>query len=268
MDVPTISNGLPALGLGTYKNNGEQATESVATALDIGYRHVDTAAYYDNEAAVGAGIEASSVPREEVVVATKLWYDDLAGDDVIPAAKASLDRLGLDYVDLLYVHWPAGDYEASETMAAFNELYDEGLVDNVAVSNFTSEQLATAQDHSEAPIVANQVECHPLFQQDELRAYCEDEGVALVAYAPIARGKVFDVPELTDIAEKHDASEVQVSLAWLRQRDIAAIPKATGEAHIRANWESQQLTLDDADLEKIDALGYDERLIDPGFAPW
>ncbi|MDS0282629.1 aldo/keto reductase [Haloarcula onubensis] len=268
MDVPTVSNGLPALGLGTYKNTGEQATESVETALKMGYRHVDTAAYYDNEAAVGAGIEASSVPREEVVVATKLWYDDLAGDDVVPAAKASLDRLGLDYLDLLYVHWPNDTYDAAETMAAFNDLHDEGLVDNVAVSNFTPEQLGTAQDHSAAPIVANQVECHPLLQQDELREYCADEGVTLVAYAPIARGNVFDVPELTEVAEKHDASEAQVSLAWLRQHDIAAIPKATGEGHIRANWESQELSLDDDDLAKIDTLGREERLIDPGFAAW
>jgi 2,5-diketo-D-gluconate reductase B len=268
MDVPTVASGLPALGLGTYKNTGEQATESVEIALEMGYRHVDTAAYYENEAAVGAGIEASSVPREEVVVATKLWYDDLAGDDVVPAAKQSLDRLGLDYVDVLYVHWPTESYDASETMAAFNDLYDEGVVENIAVSNFTPEQVATAQDHSDAPIVANQVECHPLLQQTELRAYCADEDVAVVAYAPIARGNVFDVPELTDIAEKHDASEVQVSLAWLRQNDVAAIPKATGEAHIRANWESQQLTLDDEDRAKIDGLDYDERLIDPDFAAW
>jgi len=268
MDGPTISTGLPALGLGTYKNTGEQATESVKTALELGYRHVDTAVYYENEAAVGAGIEASSVPREEVVVATKLWYDQLAGGDVVPAARASLDRLGLDSVDLLYVHWPAGSYEPGETMAAFNELYDEGLLDSVAVSNFTPDQLATAQDHSAAPIVANQVECHPLLQQDELREYCEAEDVAVVAYAPIARGTVTDVPELTDIAAKHGASEVQVSLAWLRQHGIAAIPKATSEAHIRANWESQQLTLDDAEMATIDELDREERLIDPGFAAW
>jgi len=268
MDVPTVANGLPALGLGTYKNKGAQATESVETALEMGYRHIDTATYYENEAAVGAGIEASSVPREEIIVATKLWYDDLAGDDVVPAAKASLGRLDLDSVDLLYVHWPAGNYDAEATMAAFNDLYDEGLVDNVAVSNFTPGQVATAQDHSDAPIVANQVECHPLLQQDELRAYCEAEDVAVVAYAPIARGNVADVPELTDIAQKHDASEVQVSLAWLRQHEIAAIPKATSEAHIRANWESQDLALDEEDMAAIDELDYDERLIDPGFAAW
>jgi len=268
MDVPTVANGLPALGLGTYKNTGEQATASVRTALEMGYRHIDTASMYDNEEAVGVGIEALSVPREDIVVATKLWHDDLGSDDVVPAAKASLDRLGLESVDLLYVHWPAGRYDAEATMGALDELHDEGLVENIAVSNFTPEQVATAQDHADAPIVANQVECHPLLQQDELRAYCESEDVAVVAYAPIARGKVCDVSELTDIAEKHDASEVQVSLAWLRQRDIAAIPKATSEAHIRANWESQQLTLDDTDLSKIDELGYDERLIDPGFAAW
>jgi len=234
----------------------------------MGYRHIDTASMYDNEAAVGAGIEASSVPREEVVVATKLWYDDLAGDDVVPAAKRCLDRLGLAYVDLLYVHWPAGSYDAEATMAAFNALHDEGLVESVAVSNFTPEQVATAQDYSDAPIVANQVELHPLFQQDELRDYCTQTDVAAVAYAPIARGEVFDVPELTDIAEKHDVSETQVSLAWLRQRGVAVIPKATSEPHIRSNWESQRLTLDDADLATIDGLDYDQRLIDPSFAPW
>ena len=268
MDVPTVANGLPALGLGTYKNTGEQATESVRTALEMGYRHVDTAAYYENEAAVGAGIAASSVPRDDVVVATKLWYDDLGREDVVPAAKASMSRLDLDSVDLLYVHWPAGSYAAAGTMPALNELHDAGLIDNVAVSNFTPEQLATAQDHSAAPIVANQVECHPLLQQDELRNYCENEDIAVVAYAPIARGKVADVPELTDIAAKHDVSEVQVSLAWLRQHGVAAIPKATGEAHIRANWESQELALDDGDMATIDNLDREERLIDPGFAAW
>ena len=268
MDVPTVANGLPALGLGTYKNTGEQATESVRTALEMGYRHIDTAAYYNNEEAVGAGIAASSVSREDVVVATKLWYDDLARDDVVPAAKASLDRLGLDSVDILYVHWPAGDYDPVATMAAFNELHDAGRIDGVAVSNFTPEQVAQAQANSAAPIVANQVECHPLLQQQALREYCADEGVALVAYAPIARGKVTEVPELTAIAEKHDASEVQVALAWLRQHDVVAIPKATSEAHIRANWESQELTLDDEDMVAIDSLDYDERLIDPSFAPW
>jgi 2,5-diketo-D-gluconate reductase B len=115
MDVPAVADGLPALGLGTYKNTGEQATESVRTALEMGYRHIDTAAYYNNEAAVGARIAVSSVPREDVVVATKLWYDALGRDDVVPAAEASLDRLGLDAVDILYVHWPAGSYDAEST---------------------------------------------------------------------------------------------------------------------------------------------------------
>ncbi|RLM33067.1 aldo/keto reductase [Haloarcula sp. Atlit-120R] len=268
MDVPTVSNDLPALGLGTYKNEGDQVTESVKTALDVGYRHIDTAQVYDNEAAVGAGIEASSAPREEVVVATKIWNDDLAGNDVVASAKESLDRLGLDRIEILYVHWPAGGYEPSKTIPAFNQLYDEGLVDSIAVSNFLPEQLETALDRSDAPIVANQVELHPLFQQSELQEFCETNGVAVVAYAPIARGKVFDVPELGEIAEKHGASEAQVSLAWLRQNGIAAIPKATSKEHIRANWESQDLTLDDEDLSKIATLSYNKRQVDPDFAPW
>nr|WP_132061511.1 aldo/keto reductase [Halorussus amylolyticus] len=261
---------MPRLGLGTWQNTDpEQCAESVRTALEAGYRHIDTAQAYDNEEYVGDGIAAADVDRDDVFLATKIWTTNLAHDDVLETAKASLDRLGVDAVDLLYVHWPAGEYDPEGTLAAFDQLYDEGLIRNVGVSNFTPELLDEARGILDAPIVANQVECHPLLQQDELLDYGREHDINLVAYSPLARGAVFDVPEIQEIAEKHDASPAQVSLAWLLQRDgVAAIPKATGEAHIRDNWGALELELDDEDVATIDALGEGRREVDPDFGPW
>ncbi|MFP8954311.1 aldo/keto reductase [Natrialbaceae archaeon A-arb3/5] len=263
------SNGIPMLGLGTWENDEpEQCVESVATALEMGYRHVDTAQAYGNEEAVGEGIARADVDREDVFLATKIWISNLGYEDVLETARASIDRLGVESLDLLYVHWPARTYDAEETLAAFSELYDEGLIDNVGVSNFQPEQLSTALDVCDAPILANQVELHPLLPQREIREACERHDVEVVAYSPIARGGVFDQPELADVAAKHEVSEAQVSLAWLREKGVTTIPKATGTDHIRDNWDSLALELDQADVEAIDAIEEQSRMVDPGFAPW
>ncbi|WP_348613688.1 aldo/keto reductase [Halobaculum rarum] len=260
---------MPMLGLGTWENTDPEACRNaVATALEMGYRHVDTAQIYGNEAEVGDGIARADVDREEVFLATKVWIDNLAPEDVRRTTEESLDRLGVDAVDLMYVHWPAREYDAEETLNAFNELYDDGLIERIGISNFEPEQVAEAVEISDAPIFANQVELHPLLQQPELREACAEHDVEVVAYSPLARGNVFDVPELTEVAEKHGASEAQVSLAWLREKGVTAIPKATSEAHIRDNWESLGVTLDDEDVAAIDAIGREDRRVDPGFAPW
>nr|WP_228546234.1 aldo/keto reductase [Halegenticoccus tardaugens] len=260
---------MPMLGLGTWQNDdGDECAESVRTALETGYRHVDTAQAYGNEEHVGEGLAAADVPREEIFLATKVWIDNLAHDDVIETTKASLDDLGVDSVDLLYVHWPAREYDPEETLSAFNELYDDGLVDRIGVSNFEPEQVAEAVDVSDAPIFANQVELHPLLPQEEIREACAEHGVEVVAYSPLARGAVFDAPELSGVAKKHDASEAQVSLAWLREKGVTAIPKATSAAHIRDNWASLAVELDEEDVETIDGIGRTDRRVDPGFAPW
>jgi len=267
-DCP-YSGDIPMLGLGTWENTDPDAcAESVATALEMGYRHIDTAQAYGNEADVGDGLAAADVDRAEVFLATKVWIDNLAHDNVIETTEASLDRLGVDSVDLMYVHWPSRTYDAEETLAAFNELHDEGKINRIGVSNFEPDQLREAIEISDAPIVANQVECHPLLQQEELRAVCEEEGVDLVAYSPLARGDVFDVPELQAIADDHDASAAQVSLAWLRQQGVTAIPKATSEAHIRDNWQSLSLSLSDEEIEKIESIEQTGRRVDPSFGPW
>jgi 2,5-diketo-D-gluconate reductase B len=267
-DCPTASD-MPMLGLGTWKNSDpETCAESVATALETGYRHIDTAQAYNNEAAVGDGIERAAVDREEVFLATKIWIDNLAYDDVLETAEASLDRLGVDSVDLLYVHWPSRTYDAEDTLAAFNELYDRGKIDRIGVSNFQPEQVAEAIELSDAPIFANQVECHPLLQQDDLREVCADHDVELVAYSPLARGAVFDVPEIEAIADDHGVSPAQISLAWLREEGVTAIPKATSEDHISDNWASLSVDLTDDDLATIRGIDRTDRQVDPGFGPW
>nr|WP_204366109.1 aldo/keto reductase [Halogeometricum pallidum] len=260
---------MPMLGLGTWQNEDpEDCAKAVETALNMGYRHIDTAQAYDNEEHVGEGIESANVPREDVFLATKVWKANLAYDDVLSSTEESLEKLGVDSVDLLYIHWPAGEYDPEETFRALNELHEEGKIDRIGISNFEPENIEEALEHSEAPVFANQVELHPLFQQEEIRSVCEEHDIEVVAYSPLARGAVFDDEDLGEIADEHGVSEAQVSLAWLREKGVTAIPKATGEDHIQDNWESLRVELDDEEIERIDDLGRSERQIDPDFAPW
>jgi len=261
---------LHGLGIGTWENEApEQCAESVATALDAGYRHVDTAQAYENEAAVGTGIADSPVPREEVFLATKVHWENLGYDDVLASVEESLERLGTDYLDLLYVHWPIDAYDPEETLAAFEELYESGTIRHIGLSNFEPRNLDAARDALGAPVFAHQFELHPFLQQEELRAYAAEHDHHVVAYSPLARGKVLDDPVLADIAEKHDASPAAVSLAWLESLDnVATIPKATSESHIRDNWSSYDVTLDETDKERIADLDAGERTVDFGPAPW
>ncbi len=259
---------MPMLGLGTWENDDhDQCVESVKTAIEMGYRHVDTAQAYRNEDAVGEGIAAAAVDRDELFLATKVWISNLAHDDVISTAEDSLDRLGTDYVDLLYVHWPAGEYDPEETLPALDDLHDRGLIENVGLSNFEPHHLDRAGEVLDAPIFANQVEMHPLLQQDELRQYAAETDLNLVAYSPLVRGDIFDVPVVQDIAEKHGVSEPQISLAWLREKDVTAIPKATGAAHLQDNLDSLAVDLDAEDVERIDGIDETTRVVHPDFGP-
>ena len=266
-DVPTV-DGMPMFGLGTWENTDADAcTESVRTALEMGYRHIDTAQIYKNEAAVGEGIAAADVPREDIFLATKVWISRLGEDRVRSSTEKSLDALGTDYVDLLYIHWPAGEYDPEETLPAFESLRDDGLTRHIGVSNFEPDHVNRAREVLDAPVFANQVEIHPFLPQKELRAYAAETNLNLVAYSPLARGEVLSDPTLSEIAEKHGVSEAQVSLAWLRDKDLTVIPKATSETHIRDNWESLSLELDAEDIEQIDAITRRERMVDPDFGP-
>jgi 2,5-diketo-D-gluconate reductase B len=260
---------MPMLGLGTWQNDDpEECAAAVETALNLGYRHVDTAQAYGNEAAVGEGLAAADVDREDVFLATKVWTSELAYDDVVASTEASLEKLGVESVDLLYVHWPTHAYDPEETLAAFDHLYAEGRIDRIGVSNFEPTHLEEAVARTEAPVFANQVELHPLFQQRELRRVCADLGVEVVAYSPLARGAVFDDPVVQSVADDYDVSPAQVSLAWLREKGVTAIPKATGADHIRDNWASLDLSLDGAAVDAIDAIDAADRRVDPDWAPW
>ncbi|WP_435195659.1 aldo/keto reductase [Natronomonas sp. EA1] len=261
-------NRMPTLGLGTWKNDDQsQCAESVQTALETGYRHIDTAQIYRNEEGVGKGIAAADVPREDVFLATKVWISSLDEEGVTETTKESLDRLDTDYLDLLYVHWPSRTYDAEETLTAFKDLKNAGHIERIGVSNFEPEHLDEAREVIGDDVFANQVEMHPLLQQEALREYCSEHDIELVAYSPLARGEVFDVPELTEVAEKHEVSEAQVSLAWLREKGVTPIPKATSAAHIEDNWAARDLTLDTEDVALIDSIEREERQIDPDFAP-
>jgi len=247
----------------------EECVRAVEHALSVGYRHVDTAQIYGSEECVGEGIRRSDVPREEVFLATKVHQSNLAYDDVLETTEESLDRLGVDRVDLLYVHWPVDAYDPEETLPAFDELRAAGKTRHVGVSNFTVPLLDEARSILDAPIVAHQVEMHPLLQQEELLAYAQKHDHSLVAYSPLLRGNLDEVPILADIAEKHGATAAQVCLAWLLSKDgVAAVPKATTGSHIAENFGARDLVLDEEDIGAIDGIERRKRIIDFEFAPW
>ena len=249
---------LPPVGLGTM---GVEESTVVSTALDVGYRHVDTAQIYRNERVVGKGIADADVDRKALTVATKLWIDSLAETDVRPGTEASLERLGLSTVDLLYVHRPRGDYDPATTLPAVDAVREAGLTRHVGLSNFDPGDLAVARDHLESPIAAHQVEFHPFFWRRALLEDAQENDYPLVAYSPLAGGLVFEDPTLEAIAERYDTTPAAVSLAWVTSYDnVVAIAKASSRAHLRANLAATDLELDDEDVERIEAIDREEEL--------
>jgi 2,5-diketo-D-gluconate reductase B len=265
-----MADTIPDIGLGTYENTDpDDCAANVETALNSGYRHVDTAEMYGNEAAVGAGVAAADVGREDVFVATKIDSHNLAYDDVLEHARECRSRLGVETLDLLYVHWPIRTYDPERTLAAFERLREEGVIRHVGLSNFTPELLEEAIDVLDAPVAAHQVECHPLCQQAELRALAREHDYTLVAYSPLAKGAVTELPEVVDVAERRGATPAQVSLAWLLSKEnVTVIPKASSEAHIRENYAARTLEFTEEDAERIDAIGRERRQVDFEAAPW
>lgn len=258
------------MGFGTFRLKGDECAESVVTALETGYRHIDTAQMYENQAAVGRGLNRSDVPREDIFVATKIWHDRLGYDDVIETTNTARKALDVDVIDLLYVHWPATDYDPNDTLDAFDQLEDDGVIDHVGLCNFTPELLDEALGTLDAPLLAHQVEMHPLLQQRELHEYAVEHDHLLVAYSPIARGEVFEMPVIQEIADKHGVTEPQVSLAWLLGKEnVVPIPGSSQADHIRENWAANEIELDEEDVEKIDAIdANDVRTVDPNFGAW
>ena len=258
---------VPAIGLGTWQLT-ENCVESVENALNIGYRHVDTAQIYGNEAEVGKGIENSEVDREDIWLTTKVWRDNLNKDDLKDSVKESLRKLRTDYIDLLLIHWPFEEMDLETVLEEMNELVDEGKVRNIGISNFTSNQIEDALDLSDKPIFTNQVEYHPFLSQDEVLEKCREHDMMLTAYSPLARGDVLGNPTLQEIGEKYGKSEAQVALRWLiQQPGVCAIPKATSVEHQEANLDIFDFELSDEEMDAISDLAEGDRKVDPDFGP-
>lgn len=243
---------VPALGLGTWKLKGARAREVVEEALAMGYRHLDTAQMYGNEAEVGDAIRRADVDRDEVFLTTKIWRSNLSYEKVHSSVAESLEKLDAGYIDLLLIHWPrlTGSHEG--TIRAMNELQDKGSVREIGVSNFSVDQMETARGYSETPIVANQVQYHPLTEQREVLQHCVEEDLVLTAYSPLAKGRVLDEQTLREIGARYGKSPAQVALRWLiQQPQVAAIPKASSRAHLRENLEIFDFELTTEEMEEI-----------------
>jgi 2,5-diketo-D-gluconate reductase B len=265
--IDTQGIALPKLGLGTYKMQGDLCRSAVESALALGYRHIDTAEMYGNEAPIGAALTASGIARDAIHVTTKCWPDNLAPDALRRAFDASLQKLRLDVVDLYLIHWPARGMNLGATFEAMLKLKDEGRARAIGVANFTVALLREAEKIG-APIACNQVEYHVLLDQSKLLAAMRRKGIPLVAYCPLAQGRLAQHPALDAIAQKHSATPAQVALKWLLDQDgVAAIPKASRRESQQANLDALKLALDDADRAAIGALPKGQRCVNPGFGP-
>lgn len=256
---------IPVIGFGTWKIHGRAAYEAVGDALAQGYRHLDTARLYGNEAEVGRALRDSGVPREEVFLTTKVWHEDLGREAARAAGEASLARLGAEYLDLLLIHWPAGT-DPRPSLEGMQALVDAGDVRHLGVSNFNVALMAQALEV--APIVNNQVEYHPFLSVAPVLDFARAHEVSVTAYCPLARGGVLEDPTLQEIGRAHGRSPAQVTLRWLIQQEgVVAIPKAARATHRRANLEVFDFELSGAEMARISGLDRGKRLIDPPFGP-
>jgi 2,5-diketo-D-gluconate reductase B len=257
---------IPKLGLGTWRLSGSACVDAVADALAAGYRHIDTAAMYENEEEVGRGLRSGGPARSEVWLTTKAWPEELAPERVRASLERSLRRLAVEYVDLLLIHWPNPDLPLGDTLAAMAELREEGKTRAIGVSNFNTRLFREALDI--APVIVNQVEYHPFLSQAALLDLCTERGVELTAYRPLAKGEVMHDPVIGEIAAAHGATPAQVALRWLiDQPPVSAVPKASSPERRRENLGALDLELTGEDRRRIDALPKDRRAVELSWAP-
>lgn len=261
---------IPALGLGTWQSTGDDGIQAVESALKAGYRHIDTAAAYRNEDQVGQGLRASGVPRGEIFVTTKVWYEKIGKADIRPAAEASLKRLGMDYVDLLLIHWPNPAYPLADTIAGLCAVRREGLAKHIGVSNFTVPLLEETMRLATEPVAANQCEYHPYLDQTPVLTACRDYGIAFASYSPLGRGKqLLQDPAIVAIAERHGKSPAQIVLRWhIQQPGVVTIPKSVTPSRIADNVAVFDFALSGEEMDAISALKRpDGRITDPSWSP-
>lgn len=262
--------GIPTIGLGTYRLKGQEVIDSVGQALQLGYRHIDTAQIYDNEKEVGQAIAASGIARDELFITTKIWISNLAPRKLIPSLEESLSKLGLKQVDMTLIHWPSPDDKVpmEEYLPMLLEAREQGLTKQIGVSNFTIEHLGKAIDLVGAENIAtNQVEIHPFLHNRKIAEFAREHGIQLTAYMPLAVGAVMKDPVLKAIGQAHGVTPAQVTLAWLLQLGYVVIPSSTKREHQEDNLQAAKLRLSQKDMAAIAALERNERIADPDFAP-
>ena len=260
---------IPALGFGTYELTGSDCREMVRVALEAGYRHIDTAQVYDNEEQVGAGIKDAGTDRESFFLTTKVWFDNYEPAKLETSVENSLRKLKTDYVDLLLLHWPVFEGSMEPTLEALLKQKEKGRTKAVGISNFTLSQLEKACEITGQNLVTNQVEYHPFQDQSKVLDRLAQKEMALTAYSPLARGKIFEDETVTEIARQHGVDAAQITLAWLLgQPGVVAIPKSSSREHALSNFKGAEIELSAEERAAIDKLGSPEgRLIDPSFAP-
>lgn len=263
---------IPVLGLGTWQSTGQDCIDVVSQGLKMGYEHIDTAQAYGNEFEVGQGIKQSGVARDKFFLTTKIFPDDMKfePEKLMAAAKRSLENLDTNYVDLLLLHWPDDRVPLSETIPALCELQKQGLTRHIGVSNFNIANIIEAKKYADVPIVVNQVEFHPFIKQKTLQTFLNNHHILLEAYSPLARGDVFDNEVIKEIADKHNITPAQVSLAWiLSDKHRVAIPKTSNPDHLQGNLDAMKVHLSAEELEKIGKLASsDGRKIEhPDYSP-
>ena len=257
---------IPKLGFGTWQLSGEDCVVGVRDAIELGYRHIDTARAYGNEEQVGQGLHDSGRNRDEIFLTTKLWYTDLRAVGVHDQVEQSLRDLRTEYIDLLLIHWPSRRVALAETLGAMREAREAGRVRHLGVANFPSALLREALEH--APLICNQIEYHPYLAQPQVLDVVRERGLMLTAYSPLAQGAVLRDPILGEIAEAHDRSPAQIALRWLLdQPQVAAVPKASSREHRATNLAVFDFELSDEERGRIAGLHRAVRTIDPPWAP-
>lgn len=265
----SLASVVPAFGLGTFRLKDEVVRHSVGQALEVGYRAIDTAQIYGNEADVGAAIAASAVPRDQLFLTTKIWTENLSADALIPSLERSLEALRTDHVELTLIHWPSRSVPLEDSLGALMRAREQGLTRHIGVSNFN---IALLQQSIAAVgatnIATNQIELSPYLQNRAVTDFARQQGIHTTSYMTLGYGKLLADPVLADIAAAHGATPAQVALAWAMAMGYAVIPSSTRRAHLQANLDSCQLVLGAEDMQRIAALERGDRQVSPdGLAP-
>ena len=261
-----LSNGvkIPSIGFGTYKSGDDEETAKIIkNALNLGYKMIDTASFYNNEVGIGNGIKESDIDRKDIFIVTKLWNDDHGYDNTIEAFNKSLNNLQVDYIDLYLIHWP--NKLNAETWRAFEHLYETGKVKAIGVCNFKVEHLEELKKTAKIMPMVNQVEIHPFSTKNNIINYCKDNNIKVVAWSPISRGRVLSNELMIDLSQKYKKSIVQIVLRWHMQKGVIPIPKSSNENRIKENIDIFDFEISSEDMKAIDSLdeGYDRSVTTP-----